>query len=266
MKNILESKTLKELIRLTSNLYRLGWDERNGGNVSILLEEKEVEEYLDPKKVLRTFELHMDVSELKGRYIVVTGTGKYFKNVEYDPEEDLGILKINDDGHSASLLWGFQNNGAPTSEFPTHLLNHIARLKVNPNHRVIIHCHATNTTALSLCMQDEDEITRTLWKVQTESIVVFPEGIGYLPWMVCGGRSIGEATAKKAEKYRLVIWGMHGVFGMGNHIDEAFGLIETVEKAAQIYFIAKDHINKMITEEELKQLAKEFKLNYKKII
>ena len=49
-------------------------------------------------------------------------------------------------------------------------------------------------------------------------------------------------------------------------LKRAFGLIETVEKAAQIYFIAKDHINKMITEEELKQLAKEFKLNYKKII
>lgn len=266
MKNVLESKTIIELIRLASNLYRLGWDERNGGNISIILDEKKVEEYLDTKKVIRTFDLDIDASYLKGKYIVVTGTGRYFKNIEFYPEENLGIVRINDDGKSASLLWGFENNGAPTSEFPTHLLNHIARLKIDPNHRVIIHCHATNTIALSLCMQDEDEITRTLWKVQTESIVVFPEGIGYVPWMVCGGRSIGEATAKKAEQYRLVIWGMHGVFGMGENIDEAFGLIETVEKAAQIYFIAKDRITKMITNEELKQLAGEFKVNYKKII
>ena len=28
---------VNELCRMTDNMYRLGWDERNGGNVSILL-------------------------------------------------------------------------------------------------------------------------------------------------------------------------------------------------------------------------------------
>ena len=30
---------LQEMIEATANLYRLGWDERNGGNISYLLNE-----------------------------------------------------------------------------------------------------------------------------------------------------------------------------------------------------------------------------------
>ena len=71
---------------------------------------------------------------------------------------------------------------------------------------------------------------------------------------------------KKAEDYRVVLWGMHGVFGMGNDLDEAFGLIETVEKAATIYFLTLDHVRQTITDENLKELAEAFHVNYKKII
>ena len=37
MKNILESKFIKEMSDVTANMYRQGWDERNGGNVSVIL-------------------------------------------------------------------------------------------------------------------------------------------------------------------------------------------------------------------------------------
>lgn len=50
--------------------------------------------------------------------------------------------------------------------------------------------------------QDENIWTETLWKMQTESIVVFPEGVGVLPWMLCGGIEIGKATAEKMKEYR----------------------------------------------------------------
>ena len=47
----------------------------------------------------------------------------------------------------------------------------------------------------------------------------------------CGTNEIGAATAKKMEEFRLVVWSMHGIYGAGRTMDEAFGLIETVEKA-----------------------------------
>ena len=39
--DILQAPYVKEMIETTSNLYRLGWDERNGGNISYLLKEEE---------------------------------------------------------------------------------------------------------------------------------------------------------------------------------------------------------------------------------
>ncbi len=65
-------------------------------------------------------------------------------------------------------------------------------------------------------------------------MLMLPE---YLPWMLCGTNAIGEATARKMVDFRLVVWAMHGIYGAGRTMDEAFGLIETVEKAAQIYML-----------------------------
>ena len=69
----------------------------------------------------------------------------------------------------------------------------------------------------------------------TECIVVFPDGVNVLPWMLCGTNEIGQATAKKMETARLVVWAQHGIYGAGRDLDETFGLIETAEKAAEIY-------------------------------
>ena len=44
--------------------------------------------------------------------------------------------------------------------------------------------------------------TEKLWKMQTESIVVFPEGVAVLPWILCGGVEIGIETAKLMIKVR----------------------------------------------------------------
>ena len=99
----------------------------------------------------------------------------------------------------------------------------------------------------------------------TECIVVFPDGIGVLPWMVCGNNEIGEATAKKMEEFRIVVWGLHGIYGVGKNLDEAFGLIETVEKAAHLYMLTyhKPRVN-TITDEQLVAVAEHSGLTYRK--
>lgn len=57
MKDILNAPFLKEFEKTASNMYRLGWDERNGGNISYLLKEEEVAEYLDVHNVIRNIPL-----------------------------------------------------------------------------------------------------------------------------------------------------------------------------------------------------------------
>ncbi len=266
MKNILEAPFIQEMRAITSNMYRLGWDERNGGNISYMLDEAEVSEYLDVNKVVRTIPIDFDASSLIGKIFIVTGTGKYFRNVYDDPANNLGIIRIADQGKTAELLWGYEDGGKFTSEFPAHLMSHAARLSVDPENRVVMHCHPTNTLAMNYVhVLDDKQFTHTLWEMCTECIVVFPEGVGVLPWMLCGTEEIGKATAEKIKEFRTVIWGMHGVYGAGKTMDETFGLIETVEKAAQIYMLTA-HLPRIntIKDEEMVELAEFFKVKYRK--
>ncbi len=266
MKDILTAPFVEEMKRTTANMYRLGWDERNGGNISYMLNEAEVAEYLDLNNVIRTIPTGFKADDLIGKIFIVTGTGKYFKNVEFDPENNLGIIRIAKDGTTAELLWGYSDGGKFTSELPAHLMSHMARLKVNPENRVILHCHPTYTLAMNYVHElDEKKFTHTLWETCTECMVVFPDGIGVLPWMLCGTNEIGEATAKKMQEFRLVVWGLHGLYGAGKDMDEAFGLVETVEKAAQLYMISA-HLPRIntITDDQLKEIAEGFGVDYRK--
>ena len=245
MKNIFEAPFVREMEKTTANMYRLGWDERNGGNVSYL------------KHVIRTIPTGFDATALIGKIFIVTGTGKYFKNVESDPETNLGIVRIGKDGTTAELLWGYKDGGRFTSEFPAHMMSHMARLAVDPQHRIVMHTHPTYTIAMNaVCPLDEKDFTKRLWKSNTEAVVVFPDGVGVLPCMICGTNEIGEATAAKMKDFRLVVWTNHGIYGTGKTMDEAFGLIETVEKTAQIYMLTLGHVVNEIPDEVIKGLAK----------
>ena len=266
MKDIMTAPFVTEMRKTTANMYRLGWDERNGGNISYLLDEKEVKEYLDPKNVLRRIPTGFDAAPLAGKYFIVTGTGKYFKNVDDDPETNLGVLRIAEDGTTAELLWGYKDGGRFTSEFPAHMMSHIARLEKDPANRVVMHCHPTNLLAMNYVHElDEKKFTHTLWEMCTECIVVFPDGVGVLPWMLCGTNDIGVATANKMKDFRVVVWALHGVYGAGKTMDETFGLIETVEKAAQIFMLTA-HLPRLntIKDEDMVKLAELFKVDYRK--
>ncbi len=254
---------IKELAETADNMYKHGWDERNGGNISYLIPEEEVAEYIDINHVKRTIPLSFNAKELVGKYFLVTGTGKYFKNVNGDPETNLGLFRIAKDGLNAELLWGYADGGRFTSELPAHLMSHIERLKVDPENRVVMHCHPTNLLAMTYVHElDTKKFTHTLWQMSTECIVVFPEGVEVLPWMLCGTNEIGVATAEKMKSARVVVWALHGIYGAGKTLDETFGLIETVEKAAQIYMLTA-HLPRVntIKDEDMLKLVDLFKVN-----
>ena len=264
MDEIKDMRFVVDAIDVIYQMYGNGWDERNGGNFSYLLsaEEAKVFEGKSPSRVLP---LDFDVSYLKGRFVLVSATGQFFRNVKRYPEEVLGIVKVLEDGKSLGVYWGFEGDGKPTSEFPSHLLCHISRLKQDKDQRVVIHTHATYTLALTYMLpEDEREISRTLWKMSTECAIVFPEGVGYLPWELCGTVKIGMDTAKKMERYKIVLWSMHGVYASGNSVNEAFGRIETVEKAARIYCITYGRRAREIRDENILELARVFGVSLNK--
>lgn len=260
MKELLSAPWMVDMVRTATEMYRHGWDERNGGNISLLLEEEQARPYLAPGRVVREIPTGFSCPALDGRFFLVTGTGRYFKNVQYAPEVNLGLVRLADGGANAQLLWGFADGGRFTSEFPAHMLSHAARLRVDADNRVVMHCHPTNLLAMTYVHSlEERAFTRTLWQMGTECAVVFPDGVNVLPWMLCGTNEIGEATAAKMATARLVVWAQHGIYGAGKDLDETFGLIETAEKAAEIYMkIAHLPLVNTLDDAQMQQLAAHF--------
>ena len=196
---ILKTQFIQGFMRMCSDGYKLGWHERNGGNLTYRIKVDEIaliREGLD--ETTEDYPIGTSVPALANEYFLVTGSGKFFRNVDLDPLDSIGIIKIE-------------------------------------NYRVIYHCHATNVIALTFILPLKDEIfTRELWEMATECPVVFPDGVGVVPWMVPGGRDIAIATSELMKKYDVAIWAHHGIFCAGSDFDITFGLAHTVEKSAAI--------------------------------
>lgn len=253
---------IKEMCEATSQLWSYGWAERNGGNISYRLPQEEVQYYLDSDQVKRTIPLDFTVKSLAGELFLVSGSGKYFKNIQKNPADSLAIIRISAEGDRYELLWGLEGGDLPTSELASHLQCHEVRLAQDPEHRVILHTHATAISAMTFIHDlDEKNFTKTLWQMITECLVVFPDGVSVLPWMVAGTSQLGAASAEKMQNSRIVIWPHHGIMGAGQTMDDAFGLVETAEKAAKIYLqicSAKQEIKQQITDQQLLDLAEKF--------
>jgi rhamnulose-1-phosphate aldolase len=264
MKSITEVPAVEGFIRLCTDGWLQGWHERNGGNLTYRMTPEETEAcrpfFTAPRE---WHEMGVSADNLKGEYFITTGSGKYMRNVALDPAANIGIVEINTAGGAWRIVWGLENGAKPTSEFPTHFLNHSVRKRVtNGANRVIYHCHATNVIALTYVLPLTDrDFSRALWQSATECPVVFPEGVGVCPWMVPGGTAIAKATSRLMETYQAAVWAQHGLFVSGPDYDTAFGLAHTIEKSAEIYWkvlATGQPIRQTITDDDLRAIAHDF--------
>ena len=125
-------------------------------------------------------------------YFIATGSGKYLRNVILAPQDNLCICEINQAGDSYRIVCGLEKGGKPTSEFPSHFLNHsVRKTATNGACRVIYHAHPANVIAMTYILPLTDrDFTRALWQSATECPVVFPGGVGVVPWMVPAARTL----------------------------------------------------------------------------
>ena len=142
-------------------------------------------------------------------------------------------------------------------------MNHSVRKEVTDGKsRVIYHAHPANIIALTYVLPlTAKDFSRALWKSATECPVVFPCGVGVVPWMVPGGAEIAKATSEVMKHYSAAVWAHHGLFCAGNDFDETFGLMHTIEKAAEIYvrvLSTGKPILQTITDDGLRSIARDF--------
>ncbi len=262
---VLDAQFVQGFIRMANDGWELGWHERNGGNLSYRMKQEEtdsVKENFQPKEWQP---IGTSVPGLAGEYFLVTGSGKYFRNIILYPQDSLCIVEIDSTGENYRIVWGLVNGGRPTSELPSHLMNHAVKKEVSGGrHRVIYHAHTTNVIALTFVLPLDDKVfTRELWEMATECPVVFPDGIGVVPWMVPGGSKIAAATSELMKKYDVAIWAHHGMFVSGEDFDLTFGLMHTVEKSAEILVKMRSmqpEKRQTISPQNFRDLAADFKV------
>jgi len=260
---VLDAEFVKGFIRMANDGWEQGWHERNGGNLSYRIRPEEVEAVKEDFEPKEWQPIGTSVPKLAKEYFLVTGSGKYFRNVIIKPEDSICIIELDEKGENYRIVWGLVNGGRPTSELPSHLMNHeVKMIATGGKHRVIYHAHTTNIIALTFVLPLEDKVfTRELWEMATECPVVFPEGVGVVPWMVPGGRDIAVATSKLMKKYNLAIWAHHGMFVSGEDFDLTFGLMHTAEKSAEILvkmLSMQPNKRQTITPDNFRDLAKAF--------
>lgn len=263
---VLSHPTVQAFIRCCNDGWEQGWHERNGGNLTYRLDPEEIrslEPYFNSAPGPWN-EMGISDKDLAGAYFIATGSGKYFRNVILKPEDSFGIVEIDSDGKAWRIVWGLDNGGRPTSEFPTHFMNHAVRFRAtNGKNRVIYHAHTPHLIAMTYVLPlTAKDFSQALWRSATECPVVFPEGVGVVPWLVPGGTNIAQATCRVMEDFQAALWSHHGLFCSGSDFDETFGLMHTIEKAAQIWILAQSagqgKIRQTITDDNLRAIAHDF--------
>ena len=131
---VLDAPFLKAYVDMADHGDQLGWHERNGGNFTYWLTKEEAESiqenlsYEDPWKDIGT-----EVPYLANEYFLISGTGRYFHNMKKDPANTAGIIQLDEVGKRYRICWGLTENGRPTSELPTHLMNMEVKARMTNN-------------------------------------------------------------------------------------------------------------------------------------
>lgn len=233
---------MREFARTCTDGSAQGWHEANGGNLSYRLTPQDIEaatKLFAPSPAEWT-PLGTEQSLMGGEFLLLTASGCHMRNVAANLRQEAGIIEVNATGDAYRVVWGFENGHRPTSEVSSHVLCHGVRMQASDGaSRVLYHAHPAQLVALTMVLPAQaKEITRALWGSMTECAVVFPGGVGVVPWVPPCGPGIATKTAQAIEEYPAVIWAVHGMFTSGASFDETFGMMQTADKAAGIYLTA----------------------------
>jgi len=250
---------ISEAVRCARDMWLNGWAENGAGNLSVRLGPELPGRLLHAHNSHRWFDIGCKRPELGGSAFLMTARGSFFRCLRHRPSQGLGVIVLDGRGEHYKMVWGFEGQGAPSSEIQSHLS--VQGALACGDSSAVVHVHAPNVIALTCsAAMNTVSLTRLLWSLHSECIALFPEGVEVAPWRLPGSAELSMETGRGFLKRRLMVWPFHGVVAAGRSLDEAVGLIETVEKASGIYLkaLAAGGPNVWLTEHDLRAVAAHF--------
>ncbi|HJS18578.1 MAG TPA: class II aldolase/adducin family protein [Anaerolineales bacterium] len=187
-------------------------------------------------------ELPQPVPELAGATFLVTGSGRRLREIMDEPVASVGCILVNEGGRTGKLFTSHQRRFERlTSEFNSHLAVHYEQiLSSKTNFHAVIHAQPPHLTYLSHIhrYQDEHYLNTHLLRLQPETIVNLPEGIGFVPFCIPSSPELMEATLESLRTHRIVIWAKHGVMARSDvTVKRAADRVEYAETAAKYEYL-----------------------------
>jgi L-fuculose-phosphate aldolase len=139
-----------------------------------------------------------------------------------------GFLKIEDLLLIDSRGTVHFGSGRPSSETPMHL----ALYRCRPDIRAVVHAHPPIATALTVAKCPLE--TRLL----PETVVLLRE-VPTLPYTMPTTPEFAQKVGEGMQRVNAALLENHGGVTLGTSLQMAFNLMETLERAAQILYLAK---------------------------
>jgi len=254
-------RQIDKAVEVASFLWERQWAERNGGNISVVLEDKLslLPSNLDQFRYIKTRSYHKKAA---GLIFFVTGTGERLREL-VKPELSSCIIHIDDKAEGYHILWGGQNNPdfRPTSKFITHLKVHLDMIEQGSPYRAVVHTHPIELIALSHHPEynkNSDEFTNILWSMLPEVRAFVPRGIDIIDYKLPGSEELADLTVKALRHHDVALWSKHGAVAAGTDVIEAFDFIDVANKGAVIFLkcLAAGFVPEGMSNREMDELAK----------
>jgi rhamnulose-1-phosphate aldolase len=229
-----------------------------------------------PLEVRRRFplaeriELPQACPAMAGGLVIVTGSGRRLRDIHTDPDANLGVVAIGEDGLAGHLYTSPRRLFKRVSvEFNSHLAAHNDEVvRTGTNFNAMVHAQPPHLVYLSHipAYRDQDFLNRQLIRWEPETIINLPEGIGVLPFMLPGSQELMESTVERLRENRIVIWSKHGVMARSDiSVTRAADRIEYAEAAARYEYMDLANASKAeaLTRDELRRIVKAFDVKTK---
>ncbi|MDR1743206.1 MAG: rhamnulose-1-phosphate aldolase, partial [Dysgonamonadaceae bacterium] len=243
MKSILETnpqlaEKIWEVAEVAGYLWQKGWAERNGGNITVNVTDAIDDEIRSRKAISEKIPIGRALPFLKDKWFFCKGTNKRMRDLARLPMDNGSLVRITDDCSFYEIV--ADKPVKPTSELISHLSIHNWMIGKGSDYKAVVHTHPIDLIAMShhAPFLKKDVLSILLWSMIPETRAFCPRGLGIIPYQLPGSSDLADATIKQLETYDVVMWEKHGVLSVSYDVMEAFDMIDTLSKSAQIYLTA----------------------------